>query len=154
MREEKSTDELDKQLENTKPGQLAGYYRENGKYMPDEKKGFYYYMKDVIESKNILLKEIYLQIDESESYGSKILSGEKHTKDRDLIIRFCIAGHFSLNEINRALKIYGMTPLYSKDKRDAAIIVAVNNRKYDMDEIDDILEAQGLKKLSKYKESE
>ncbi len=146
---EKPTYELDKELENTKPEQLAGYYKENGKYMPDDKKGFYYYMKDVIESKNILLKDIYHRADVTETYGSKILSGEKHTKSRDLILRLCIAGHFSLNEINRALKIYGMSPLYSKDKRDAAIIVAVNNRKYDMDEIDDILQQQGLDKLSK-----
>lgn len=147
--QEKPTYELDKELENTKPEQLAGYYKENGKYMPDDKKGFYYYMKDVIESKNILLKDIYHRADVTETYGSKILSGEKHTKNRDLILRLCIAGHFSLNEINRALKIYGMSPLYSKDKRDAAIIVAVNNRKYDMDEIDDILQQQGLDKLSK-----
>ncbi len=146
---QKPTDELDKQLENTKPEQLAGYYKENDKYMPDDEKGFYYYMKDVIESKNILLKDIYLQAGVSEKYGSKILFGEKHTKNRDLIIRLCIAGHFSLNEINRALKIYEMSPLYSKDRRDAAIIVAVNNRKYDMDEIDDILQQQGLDKLSK-----
>ncbi len=149
MREDKPTDELDKQLENTKPEQLAGYYKENDKFMPDDKKGFYFFMKDVIESKNILLKDIYLQAGVSEKYGSKILSGEKHTKNRDLILRFCIGGHFSLNEINRALKIYGMSPLYSKDRRDAAIIVAVNNRRYDMDEIDDILEALGFMKLSK-----
>ena len=75
---------------------------------------------------------------------------EKHTKNRDLIIKFCIAGRFGLNEINTALKLYGMHPLYAKDKRDACIIVAVNNKKYDLFEIDDILEKQGLNKLSKY----
>ena len=73
---------------------------------------------------------------------------EKHTKNRDLIIRFCIAGHFSLNETNRALKLYGMNPLYAKDKRDVCIIVAINNRKYNFIEIDDILMEQGLSKLS------
>ena len=116
--------------------------------MPDEKRGFYYYMKDVIESKNILLKDVYSRAGISETYGSKLLSGEKHTKNRDVIIRLCIGGHFSLNEINRALKIYEMSPLYAKDKRDAAIIVAVNNRKYDLADVDDILESQGLEKLS------
>ena len=146
---EKSTDELDKQLEQTKPEQLAGYFKENNKYMPDEKKGFYYYMKDVIDSKNKRMKDIYRDSGTPEKFGSQILSGEKHTTDRDLIIRLCIAGHFSLNEINRALKIYEMSPLYSKDRRDAAIIVAVNNRKYDLADIDDILTSQGFKKLSK-----
>lgn len=150
MKTEKPTDELDKQLENTKPEQLAGYYKENDKYVSDgeDKKRFYYYMKDVIESKNKLLKDIYKDSGVSEKYGSKILYGDGHTKNRDLILRLCIAGHFSLNEINRALKIYGMSPLYAKEKRDAAIIVAVNNRKYDLNDIDDILEAQGHKRLS------
>ena len=74
---------------------------------------------------------------------------EKHTKNRDLIIRFCVAGHFMVNEINRALKLYGMNSLYAKNKRDACIIVAINNRKYNLFEIDDLLEQQGLKKLSK-----
>ena len=49
---------------------------------------------------------------------------EKHTKNRDLILRFCIVAHFQLNEINTALKLYEMKPLYAKDKRDACIIVA------------------------------
>ena len=74
---------------------------------------------------------------------------EKHTKNRDLIIRFCVAAHFQLNEINTALKLYDMKPLYAKNKRDACIIVAINNRKYDLCNIDEILEKQNLTKLSK-----
>lgn len=42
-----------------------------------------------------------------------------------------------------------MKPLYGKDKRDACIIVAVNYRKYDLGDIDEILENQRLTKLSK-----
>ena len=42
-----------------------------------------------------------------------------------------------------------MKPLYAKDKRDACIIVAVNHRKYDLGDIDEMLENQGLMKLSK-----
>ena len=42
-----------------------------------------------------------------------------------------------------------MKPLYAKDKRDACIIVAVNHRKYDLGDIDEILDNQGLTKLSK-----
>ena len=74
---------------------------------------------------------------------------EKRTMNRDLILRFCIVAHFQLNEINTALKLYEMKPLYAKDKRDACIIVAVNYRKYDLGDIDEILENQRLTKLSK-----
>lgn len=146
--EEKSTDELQALLESMKPSQLEEYYKDNRKYMADEKKAFYYYMKDIIESKNIMLKDVYSFAGVSESFGSKIITMEKHTKNRDLIIRLCIAGHFSLTELNKALKLYGMNSLYSKDKRDACLIVAVNNRIYDIQAIDAILEQQNLDKLS------
>lgn len=146
--QEKSTDELDEILKRSRPDQLDSYYDDNKEYLAEGKKAFYYYMKDVIEAKNIMLKDIYSFAGVTESWGGKIITMERHTKNRDLIIRFCVAGHFTLEEINRALKLYGMNPLYSKDKRDACIIVAVNNRKYNLAEIDEILEKQGFGKLS------
>ena len=148
MAEEKSTYEVEELLSNMKPAELGSFYKENRSSMVDDKKAFYYYMKDITESKNIMFKEMYLFAGVSESYGEKIIRMEKHTKNRDLIIRLCIAGHFSLVEINKALKLYGMNPLYSKNKRDACLIVAVNNRIYDLYEIDNILEKQGLQILT------
>ena len=145
----KPTDELNALLENVKPDQIDGYFKDNRAYMADGKKAFYYYMKDIIEEKNILLKDVYSFAGVSEKYGSQIIEMEKHTKNRDLIIRFCVAGHFNWDETNRALKLYGMTELYAKDSRDACIIVAINNRVYDLASIDDMLTERGLKKLSK-----
>lgn len=154
--QEKETNELDELLRTMKPEQMEDFYNENEKYLANDSKSFSYYMKNVVAEKNIIfsnrkmrLKDIYSMAGVSESYGEKILNMEKHTKNRDLILRFCIAGHFLLNEVNRALKLYGMSPLYAKDKRDACIIVAINNRKYELFEIDDMLQKQGLKKLSK-----
>ncbi len=146
--QKKSTNELNDLLENMKPDQLDSYLKDNSKYMADEKKAFYYYMKDVLDEKNIKLKDVYSFAGVTESYGSKIVTMEKHTKDRDLIIRLCLAGHFSWDETNRALKLYGLSELYAKDPRDACIIVAVNNRIFDMYEIDEMLMKQGLKKLT------
>ena len=134
----KSTNELDALLRDMNPKDLDNYYKENRDSMNTEKT-FTYYVKDVIQEKNIRLKE---------SYGEQILNMRKHTKDRDVIIRLCVAGRLTLDEINRALKLYGMQPLYAKDKRDACMIVAINNRKYQLFEIDDMLVEQGLKKLS------
>ena len=146
--QKKSTNELNDLLENMKPDQLDTYFKDNSRYMADEKKAFYYYMKDVLDEKNIKLKDVYSFAGVTESYGSKIVTMEKHTKDRDLIIRLCLAGHFSWDETNRALKLYGLSELYAKDPRDACIIVAVNNRIFDMYEIDEMLIRQGLKKLT------
>lgn len=145
---EKSTNEVEKLLENMKPSQLNDFYKENNKHMADEKKAFYYYMKDIAETKNVLFKDMYIFAGVSESYGEKIIRMEKHTKSRDLIIRLCVAGRFSLEEINKALKLYGMNSLYAKDKRDACLIVAINNRVYNLIDIDEILEKHGMQKLS------
>lgn len=146
--QDKLTNELDEMLGKMKPGELSGFYKENSIYLADDKKAFYYYFKDVIESKNIFLKDVYSFAGVTESWGGKIITMEKHTKNRDLILRLCIAGHFSLEEINRALKLYGMNSLYAKDKRDACLIVAINNRIYDLSELDDLLENQGFVKLT------
>ena len=146
--ENKPTDELNRQLESLKPDQLDAYLTDNRRYMADGDKGFYFYMKDVLDDKNIRMKDVYSFAGVSESYGSKIVRMEKGTKNRDLILKLCIAGHFSLDETNRALKLYGMTELYAKDPRDACLIVAINNRKYNLGDIDELLMEHGQNKLS------
>ena len=146
--ENKPTDELNRQLESLKPDQLDAYLTDNRRYMADGKKGFYFFMKDVLDDKNIRMKDVYSFAGVSESYGSKIIRMEKGTKNRDLILKLCIAGHFSLDETNRALKLYGMTELYAKDPRDACLIVAINNRKYNLGDIDELLMEHGQNKLS------
>lgn len=144
----KPTDELNSLLENMKPDDLDSYLSDNSKYLVEGPKAFYYYMKNVLDSKNIKLKDVYSFAGVSESYGSKIISQEKHTTDRDLIIRFCVAGHFTWDETSRALKLYGMNELYAKDPRDACLIVAIKNRLYSMSDIDELLLKQGFKKLT------
>ena len=99
------------------------------------------------------LKELYISAGVSESYGGKIVRMERHTKNRDLIIRLCLAGHFNLIETNRALELYKMSPLYPRFTRDACIIIAINNRKYDISEVDDILAEQREKPLSREREA-
>ena len=142
---QKSTDELNDLLEKVKPSQIDRYLKENKKYLKDDKKAFYYYVKEVLDAKRIKLKDVYLKAGVSESFGSKILRMEKHTSDRDLILRMCLAGRFNWEETNRALKLYGMCELYSRDSRDACVIVAINNRMYDIIDVDALMKSKGLK---------
>ena len=146
--QEKKTADLDALLETMRPDQAAEFFEANREELADEGKAFYYYMKNAFDAKSLKLKDIYSFAGVSESWGEKILRMEKHTKNRDLIIRFCIAGHFSLKETNRALKLYGMTPLYSRNKRDVCIILAINNRIFDLSQVDDLLTGQGFIQLS------
>lgn len=145
---DKKTAELDALLQEAKPEQATEFFQTQREEMAEDHKAFYYYMRNVFDAKSLKLRDIYSFAGVSESWGEKILRMEKHTKNRDLIIRFCIAGHFSLEETNRALKLYGMTPLYARNKRDVCIILAINNRKFDLAQIDDLLQEQGCERLS------
>ncbi len=146
--EPKPTQELESMLEGTHPDHLSDFLKNNRSSMADSPKAFYYYMKDTLESKRILLKDVYSMAGVTESYGSKILSMEKHTTNRDLILRLCIAGHFTREETDKALKLYGFNTLYAKDPRDACIIVALNHRKYMLCDVDDMLAENGFEKIS------
>ena len=127
---------------------LEKYLSENSEQMISGDRPFYYYVKSTLHEKRIKLNDMYSFAGFKESYGGKIVRMEKITRNRDHIIRLCIAGHFSLIETNRALKLYGMNELYSKDERDACLIVSVNNRIYDLAQVDDILIENGFEKLS------
>lgn len=48
--------------------------------MADDKKAFYYYIKDVLDEKRIKLKDVYLLAGVSESYGGQIITMEKTYK--------------------------------------------------------------------------
>ena len=145
--QDKPTNELDELLEHTKPEQLRAYLSENKKYLADEKKGFYYFMKNTLDAKRMKLKDVYARAGFDEVRGGRLLRMESHTKERDMILRLCLGGKLRLSEVNRALKLYGFSELYAKEARDACIIVAINNKIYDLYRIDELLEEQGLPKL-------
>ena len=71
---------------------------------------------------------VFLRADIPERYGYKLLSGEKRTKQRDVILRICYAAEFTLNETQRALKKYGLPQLYAKIPRDALLMIVFNDR--------------------------
>jgi len=114
------TEVLLKRLDGIKLEDISKFLDENRAELKDDCKAFYYHMKNTIEKKGLFLKDVYMSAGVSESYGGKIITMEKHTKNRDLIIRLCLAGHFNLMETNRALKLYGMSELYPKISRDAS----------------------------------
>ena len=49
----------------------------------------------------------------------------------------------TLKETQRALKLYGMNELYPKIKRDVLLIVAIGQKNYDIDAINNILIKEG-----------
>ena len=145
---QKPTEELEEILKQMRPSQLDGYFKNNAQRFTGFQT-FYNYFTEVLDKKGFKLNEVYGLAGLTESYGGKIVRMERHTVERDKILRLCVAGHFTLEETNRSLKLYGMNELYAKDRRDSVLIVALNNRIYNFRKIDEMLIQHGFPKLSK-----
>jgi len=147
MASKKSTTELDQMLGKINPDKVQDYLTENAGDIIKSEKAFSDYIREMFKEKGLVQQEIFLRADMPERYGYKIISGEKHTVQRDVIIRLCLASRFDLVETNRALKLYGFSELYSKVPRDAVIIVAINSRMWMIDKVNDLLLKNGFKEL-------
>ena len=99
------------------------------------------------KEKGITQQTVFLKADIPERYGYKLLSGEKHTKQRDIILRICYAAGFTLQETQRALRKYGMPELYAKVPRDALLMIAFNERPGNILEVNELLQKHGMQLL-------
>lgn len=141
----KTTRELENVLLNTHSENVDQVIGSEGSNIFDLQ--FSNYFKDLLLQKKITQQKLFIDSDISEKYGYKILSGEKHTKQRDTILRLCYAGHFNVDETNRALTLYGMAPFYVRLKRDALLMVAFNDRVGDILDLNEYLIRNGEKPL-------
>lgn len=148
------TKELEDILLSKKMTSSSKMLKDNEEYLIEEEKKFSYYIKDLIKEKGLTIKDVIYNSGESENYGRKIISQEKITKDRNLILKICIAAKLNLKETNRALRLYGMKGLYAKDKRDAAIMIEINKGNRTVEDIDAALIENDLEILSKIKKED
>ena len=125
---EKDTFELDQVLGKTHLSEVTDYLKEQADSMLVGNRPFGTYMKSIIKRNKIKLQDVFLWADITEGYGYKLLSEEKRTKQRDVILRLCYAAEFTLEETQRALRIYEMPQLYSIIPRDAILMVCFNER--------------------------
>ena len=132
---EKTTNTLTNILKRTKPEKIEKYFWENAGEVLTQANPFGNYIRACAAGKKLRLQEIFLRADISEGYGYKLVSGEKHTRQRDTILKLCLGAGLSLEETQRALKIYGMSPLYARFPRDAVLISAISAGKHDLAEI-------------------
>ena len=124
---EKSTMELEQILQSTHSKDFQLYCGKNKECVNLEDKAFVEYFKALFKEKGITQQTVFLKADIPERYGYKLLSGEKHTKQRDVILRICYAAEFTLKDallmivfnerpgsiidVNAVLKKNGMEPL-------------------------------------------
>lgn len=79
------------------------------------------------------------------NYAYQILSGMKKP-GRDKAIALCLAAQMNVEQVNHALQYIGATPLYSKARRDAAILFAFQ-KKIDVMQLNELLIELGEARL-------
>lgn len=145
--ESKSTDELEKIIGSTHINEVSAYLKSNEESIITNEYAFHDYMSELIKLKNLRKQDVFLAADVSEKYGYKLLSGEKHTKQRDVILRLCYASELTLEETQKALKLYRMPELYAKIPRDAMIMIAFNERPGSIIDVNSFLKKNGMEIL-------
>lgn len=80
---QKNTKELDDILGKTHISDFDKFCVEQKDSMNPEQNAFSEYIKDLLKEKKITQQMVFLKADIPEKYGYKLLSGEKHTRQRD-----------------------------------------------------------------------
>ena len=127
--------------------ELSYFLEQNRADLITSPRPFADYMRMKFREKGILQQNVFLAADLSENYGYKLIAEEKHTRQRDTILRLCLAARFRPEEVQEALILYGMAPLHGRFPRDAVLTVAVQNGIYDLCEATRLLESCGLTPL-------
>lgn len=143
----KSTDELTQILNNTPTANVEAYLSENAEEMLGTDRPFSAYMHQMLKKYGKTQQEVFLQADFPERFGYKLLSEEKHTKQRDYLVRICYAIGMTLEEAQRAFTLYGMAPLYARIPRDAVLMIAFNQHKGSVLDVNALLSAHKMPTL-------
>jgi len=138
---------LEERLKGLRMQDIEQFLEDNKKEMLKEERAFADYMRAKIKEKGLSQQDVFLKADIPERYGYKLISQEKHTKQRDIIIRICYAAGFTLDETQRALHLYQMPELFPEFARDAMIMVAINDRPGSIIELNMMLKRNGMDPL-------
>lgn len=136
---QESTENLMNILQKTSPSEVKTYLQQ---HLKDSEPYFPRYIDELLAEKNMKRQDVILRANFPQKYGYKLLTGETHTTDRDKILRICFAMEMTLQETQRTLKMYGMNELYPKVKRDVHLILALGQKMYDLDKLNDWLTEQ------------
>ena len=140
---------MDERLQGVGPEELQDFLQTHRVELITGPRPFADFMRAKLREKGVLQQNVFLAADLSENYGYKLIAEEKHTRQRDVILRLCLAARLSREEVNEALILYGMAPLYGRFARDAVLLVAIQNGIRDLREVNRLLERCGQLPLVK-----
>ena len=136
---EQVNDRLMERLKHIRPEELPDFLERERGEMITSPHPFADYMRRKLREKGRLQQEVFLAADLSENYGYKLIAEEKHTRQRDTILRLCLAARFQAEEVQEALILYGMAPLYARLPRDAVLLAAIWRKIHDLQEVNGLL---------------
>ena len=133
------TDHLDQQLKSTSLENFSDYLK-NLQQLPSLQDFFSVY----IAKHDLKISQIIKNSGISQSYAHEILNGTKPHPSRDYLLALCLGAHMDLKTTQHALRIaqLGEVP------RDAAIMMHINNEKWNLIDINIFLEEHGLNVIS------
>ena len=130
------TDHLDQQLKSTSLENFSDYLK-NLQQLPSLQDFFSVY----IAKHDLKISQIIKNSGISQSYAHEILNGTKPHPSRDYLLALCLGAHMDL-------KTTQLGELYAKVPRDAAIMMHINNEKWNLIDINIFLEEHGLNVIS------
>ena len=142
-----TTDVLTSVLKRTRPEDAGAVLKEYADKLSPASGSFSDYVRAVIKRNKLKQQTVFLRADIPERYGYKLVSGEKTTQRRDILLRLFFAAAFTLDEAQHALKLCEMPTLYAKNPRDAVLMIALNSGMTDPYEVDELLEKHGMDAL-------
>lgn len=140
------TDHLDQQLKSTSLENFSDYLKnlKNLQQLPSLQDFFSVY----IAKHDLKISQIIKNSGISQSYAHEILNGTKPHPSRDYLLALCLGAHMDLKTTQHALRIAQLGELYAKVPRDAAIMMHINNEKWNLIDINIFLEEHGLNVIS------
>lgn len=141
------TNKLEEKIIKVHVDTISEFFEENKEEMINDDYAFSEYMRQIFKEKGVHQQDVFLYADIPERYGYKLVAQQKHTRQRDIILRICYSANFTLNETQKALRLYGMPELYVEFPRDALIMVIFKDRPGDIIDVNSLLRKNGMKPL-------
>jgi len=126
---------------------LAEYLDKYADLIDVQKETFSGYMRSMFRKKGVSQADVFKKANLSRGYGYKLISGEKKTSQRDVILRICLVMGADIDETQKALKLSGFDPLEPDRTRDIILMVAVNDKVSSIDGVNRLLTEHGEEPL-------
>lgn len=142
-----TTDDLLGVLQSAEPEKLSQVLAQNEEKLYTQPHPFAVRIRQLLAEHGQTQKTVLERAGFSLPYGYRLLSEERHTTQRDYILRICIAAGFSCDEVQHLLQLYGMAPLYPRIPRDAVLLNAIANHMTELAQVDALLRDADMEPL-------